>query len=90
MKVLYVVSATQVTGGGSKSFLNLLHGVIHHGIEPLVVCPDQGKMFQNLQKKRIKVANCFYRFNTYPPVYPTLIRTDNGKYYWYIPIMSNL
>ena len=57
MKVLYVVSATQVTGGGSKSFLNLLHGVIHHRVEPLVVCPDQGKMYQDLQKEGIKVEH---------------------------------
>ena len=67
MKVLYVVSATQVMGGGSKSFLNLLHGVMSLGVEPLVVCPDLGKMYQDLQKKGIKVANCFYRYNTYPP-----------------------
>lgn len=66
MKVLYVVSATQVIGGGSKSFLNLLHGVINHGVEPLVVCPDQGRMYQDLQMEGIKVANCFYRCITYP------------------------
>ena len=50
MKVLYVVSATQVIGGGSKSFLNLLYGVMNYGIDPLVVCPDRGMMYQNLQK----------------------------------------
>lgn len=67
MKVLYVVSATQVIGGGSKSFLNLLYGVMNYGVEPLVVCPDQGKMYLDLQKKGIQVANCFYRYITYPP-----------------------
>lgn len=67
MKVLYVVSATQVIGGGSKSFLNLLYGVMNYGIDPLVVCPDRGMMYQNLQKQGIKVANCFYRYITYPP-----------------------
>ena len=67
MKVLYVVSSTQVIGGGSKSFLNLLYGVMNYGIDPLVVCPDRGMMYQNLQKQGIKVANCFYRYITYPP-----------------------
>ena len=37
MKVLYEKTAKKVTGGGSNACLNLLHGVIQHGVEPLFV-----------------------------------------------------
>ncbi|MGM9838201.1 MAG: glycosyltransferase [Paludibacteraceae bacterium] len=67
MKLLYIISATQVTGGGSKSFLNMLYGVMRLGVEPMVVCPDEGQMYQDLKAKGIPVATMFCRFSTYPP-----------------------
>lgn len=68
MKVLYIISATQVTGGGSKSFLNLLYGVMRKGVEPMVVCPDKGQIYQDLKAQGIPVAVAFCRFSTYPPI----------------------
>ena len=67
MKIIYVLHTIGLNEGSSKAFLNLLQGVMHHGVEPFVVCPGRGKMYQYLQKNGIKVANCFYRYNTYPP-----------------------
>lgn len=68
MKVLYVISSTQIIGGGSKAFLNLLYGMMNCGVEPLVVCPDRGVLYQNLRKEGINVDSCFYRTITYPPL----------------------
>lgn len=67
MKVLFVVSSTQVLGGGSKAFLNMLHGVMRCGVEPFVICPDQGQMYRDLKAEGIVVRNCFYKNITYPP-----------------------
>ena len=67
MKVVYITSSTTMSGGGSKSFLNIVYGVIHYGVKPIIICPDKGAMYQALIEKGISVYACFYRTGTYPP-----------------------
>lgn len=67
MKILYILSSTTTTGGASKSFLNMLYGVMQYGIQPIVVCPDKNGLCPILQKKGIQVYQCFFRFCVYPP-----------------------
>lgn len=67
MKVVYITSSTTMSGGGSKSFLNMLYGVMQYSVEPIVICPDKGDMYQALIEKGISVYACFYRTGTYPP-----------------------
>lgn len=70
MKVLYIISSTNACGGASKSFKQMLIGLVARGIEPLVVCPDDNDFYQELTKEGI---NCTalrlnYRLSTYPPL----------------------
>lgn len=67
MRVVYVISSTIMSGGGSKSFLNMLYGIMQYSVEPIVICPDKGDMYQALIEKGISVYACFYRTGTYPP-----------------------
>lgn len=67
MKVVYITSSTIMSGGGSKSFLNMLYGVMQYSVEPIVICPDKDDMYQALIEKGISIYACFYRTGTYPP-----------------------
>lgn len=67
MKILYITSATSMFGGGSKAFMNTLYGIMQYGIEPIVVFPDTGEMYQHLKQQNIPVYACFYREGVYPP-----------------------
>lgn len=66
MKILYVVNSTRTVGGASKSFLTLLFGAQDKGIEPYVITPDKGDMYQALSNKGIPVTALNYRMNVYP------------------------
>ena len=67
MKVLYILHALSTTEGSAKSFLNLLNSLIPLGIQPVVVCPNEGDVYQYLKGKNIPVYTCFFRFCVYPP-----------------------
>ena len=66
MKVLYVVNSTRTAGGATKSFLTLLFGMAESGIEPFVVTPDKGDLYQMLNDKGIGTLAVGYRINIYP------------------------
>lgn len=68
MKVLFVTSSTTTTGGGSKSFLQMLDGLLTYGIDPLVILPDNKGLYTLLKNKRIacQVLHFKYRMSVYP------------------------
>ncbi len=68
MKVIYVTSSTTVFGGGSKSFVNMLDGLIPYGIEPLVIFPDANGLSEVLANKNIPTKVLTYRMAVYPPL----------------------
>ena len=49
MKILFITSSTTTHGGGSKSFLQMLRGLLSYGIEPLVVVPNDKGLYHVLQ-----------------------------------------
>lgn len=66
MRILYVVNSTRTVGGATKSFLTLLFGMAENGIEPFVVTPDKGDLYQMLKDKGIGTLAVSYRMNIYP------------------------
>lgn len=66
MKVLYVVNSTRIVGGATKSFLTLLFGMIEKGVEPYVVTPDKGDLYQMLHDKGIETLAVSFRMTIYP------------------------
>jgi glycosyltransferase involved in cell wall biosynthesis len=69
MRVLFVTSSTTTHGGGSKSFLQMLKGLIPYGIDPLVILPDNNGLYHVLQQAGIMcIALKYpYRLSIYPP-----------------------
>lgn len=65
MNILYVLNATPLAGGGSKSFLGMLEEVRkHHNV--LVVAPDDKDMVPYLRSLGIEVRVIKYIFNIRP------------------------
>lgn len=65
MKIVFVLSGTILSGGATKSFLNLQGYLRSIGCEVLVVTPDKEGVFQKLQKDGIEVVQLDYGFNAY-------------------------
>lgn len=68
MKVVYVLHCTTGASGATKSFHNMLDGLIANGIEPLVVLPDGNDFCNTLQNEGIRTMILNYRPATYPPL----------------------
>ncbi|MCQ2307752.1 MAG: glycosyltransferase family 4 protein [Bacteroidales bacterium] len=68
MKVVYVLHCTTGASGATKSFRNMLDGLIANGIEPLVVLPDGDDFCKTLQNEGIRTLILNYRPATYPPL----------------------
>ena len=68
MKILFITSSTTTHGGGSKSFLQLLRGLLSDGIEPLVVVPNNKGLYKILQQEGISCMSLRhpYRMSVYP------------------------
>ena len=66
MKVLYILSGTTKYGGATKAFMNLLNGVIKDGITPIVFCPDNKGIYEDLISMGIKVEFSNFRFSAWP------------------------
>lgn len=69
MNILFVTSSTTIYGGGSKSFILMLKGLMSYGIKPLVILPDNKGLFQLLQQDGIACISLryAYRMSVYPP-----------------------
>lgn len=66
MRIVYVLHDTDEFGGASKSFLSLLTGLMHKGVEPLVVLPNSERLTRELQERGIPTLVLNYRPSTYP------------------------
>lgn len=65
-KVLYVLSSTLEYGGASKSFLTMLKGLMEHGVNPIVVVPDNNGMYGTLAQMNLKLMVMPLRPNVFP------------------------
>ncbi|MBR0310680.1 MAG: glycosyltransferase [Paludibacteraceae bacterium] len=67
MRVIYVLSSTQLSGGSTKSFLNLVVRLRDAGVEPLVIVRDGGGVCARLKEIGIAYRVLSFRLGFYPP-----------------------
>lgn len=68
MKVLFVKSSTTLFAGSSKSFMNMLDGLMKLGVQPLVLFPAADGMCELYHNKGIPTVVLNYRMAVYPPL----------------------
>ena len=66
MRILYVVSSTNLSGGATKSFLTLIDGLAAKGIEPHIVTPGTDGLYEVLRARGYAVLPLRYRLGVYP------------------------
>lgn len=66
MKIVYVISGTDILGGATKSFIHLLRHTIKCGNTPLVITPDKNGIYQFLVQSGVKTIALSYYFNVHP------------------------
>ncbi|UOA08277.1 glycosyltransferase family 4 protein [Methylobacter sp. S3L5C] len=66
-RVLYVLNSSSKHGGSSKSFLNMLDGLIGKDITPFVVMPNYGGLCEELSQRDIQFLLMPYVYSIYPP-----------------------
>lgn len=64
MKIVFILSGTILSGGATKSFLNLQRYLVSKGDDLLVITPDKDGVFKTLYDEGIKVVALKYGFNT--------------------------
>lgn len=67
LRVVYVLSSPSKHGGASKSFLNMLEGLIDKGVIPFVVLPHHGALCDELSKRQVPFIIIRYFHSIYPP-----------------------
>ena len=66
MKVLYVLSGTDLYGGSTKAFYNLFKEVKLKGVEPLVFCTQKNGIYNILKEEGVSVEASDFRFTSWP------------------------
>ena len=66
MKVAYVLNTTHANSGATKAFLLILKGMKRFDFQPLVIVPDRGGIYRELQQQGIPVFAFNYRPHTFP------------------------
>lgn len=66
MKIIYILSGTNLLGGATKSFLNLLNYVVALGHKPIVVTPDRSGIYTVLRERGIETVVLPYYFDSLP------------------------
>lgn len=70
MNILYILHTCTSSDGSSKAFLHFIANLSSKGINPLVVCPTIGGIYDELCKQNIPVValHTQYRPSAYPPI----------------------
>lgn len=66
INIVYVLSSTTPFGGGTKSFLTLLDGMLKKGIKAYIIAPDCFGIVPELKKKGAEIIILDYRYSIYP------------------------
>ena len=66
MKIAYILNSSKALGGASKAFKTMLYGLMQQGVEPIVVMPGKGQLYDELSHQGIKCHATTYRANTFP------------------------
>lgn len=68
-KVLYILHQTILMGGGTKSFLIMLKGLMEKGIQPIVAMPNRDGVYATIETMQIPTIVVPYFDHTYPWVH---------------------
>lgn len=68
MNVAYILHQTTSIGGGSKSFMEMLKGLIQEGVQPYIIMPDRNDIFHDFERMNIPTFVTTFRNNAYPDV----------------------
>ena len=66
MNIAYILNGTAPNGGATKAFVNMLEGVMKHGVKPYVVVPDGEGITCELKSRNIPTLVVIYRTSAYP------------------------
>ncbi len=66
MNIAYILHSTCVNDGATKAFLNMMSGLIPHGVKPYIVVPDKDGVFDELSKRQIPTLVVNFRASAYP------------------------
>lgn len=69
MTILYILHQTILMGGGTKSFMVMLRGLMQRGIHPIVAMPDHNGVYSEIESMNIPTIVVTYRDSTYPWVH---------------------
>jgi len=66
MNIAYILNSTAINSGATKAFMNMLEGVMKHGVKPYVVVPDGEGITCELKSRNIPIFVVTYRTSAYP------------------------
>ncbi len=66
MNVAYILHSTISSGGATKSFMAMLIGLMDKGIRPVVVVPNTGGIYTELESMQIPTYVVPFRMHTFP------------------------
>lgn len=65
MKILYIAHSSGLQGAGI-ALLNLIKGIVHFGVIPVVVLPDKGELYDQLVDMNVTTYIVPFKMDTYP------------------------
>lgn len=68
MRILYILSGTNIIGGSTKSFMAMLEAAVNAGHEVAVVCNDNEGITQVLKSRGVKTFVTPYGYAAFPPL----------------------
>jgi len=68
MKVAYILHQTTSIGGGNKSFMEMLKGLMQKGVQPYIIMPNRDDLFHDFERMNIPTFVTTFRNNAYPDV----------------------
>lgn len=68
MRILYILSDTNITAGSTKSFMATLEAAVNAGHEVAVVCNDNEGIAQVLKSRGVKIFVTPYGYAAFPPL----------------------
>ena len=85
MNVAYILNSTLPSSGDTKSFMNMLKGLMAKGINPIVIVPDKDGIYQELVSMQIPTYVVTFRMHTFPDA-----RSLSGYLLWPFRLVARI
>ena len=85
MNVAYILNSTLPSSGATKSFMNMLKGLMAKGINPIVIVPDKDGIYQELVSMQIPTYVVTFRMHTFPDA-----RSLSGYLLWPFRLVARI